>query len=747
MLMANIAWAQKPAGPDNLKAEVFGHRVTLSWEHPDLGETLLSTGFELEGVPLTDNETSLESDGWTVKTTNTSDYSCSWFRYPTSDFMGADDYDMLVGNGERSAVVFLDVMDGDDHDLHQDEWLISPVIEKAAYLEFSYFIDPRVVENGADPNYPDHYVVLASTDGGETWSEPLWDARYDASTEEGWHTVSLALADAPTDAMRVAFRAYGEYQLYDDGDTINQSLYATWAIDDVTIRASKGESTLISYFKVTLDGEELADYLTECGYVDKSGKTPGKHVYAVSSVAMDGTVSEPVSMEVTLAKIDFVPPRDFTCTSEWDEKTGKYTVSMTWDAPETDFQPAYYTVYSDNVMFGTGFTAEQGREGIGMTGCFGLYEFSIEAVYETPDGVSERVKRRLAMGVRYGVADLKAETEGKDVVLSWSAPEKDEYTVASYTVYRAGEKLTEGLKETTWRDAAVADGLYDYVVIAVYTDGVASGRTGVSHRVGDEVRMPLPYEEHFNTTFMPVNWHIENQTDRTPDKYTWYFDDKSRLGVKGEGFEGCYAAIDCKDILYRLNTTLVMPAIDLTTAQDKQDVTLSFYYSYAIGGIFKAGVEWSFDGEEWYIFDMLDKEDGFMPDESGDFHIQKADMRLGDVFKASDLAGADVIYFRFRYEAIRSNFWAIDNVSVTENVAVEKTAEDTDVVVAAAAGLLQVRAAQAIRLVEVYALDGRKLAERTGGEATVLTMPVPQSGPAIVRVTTARGVKTVKIFL
>ncbi|MDE5606386.1 MAG: hypothetical protein K2I68_03695, partial [Bacteroidales bacterium] len=84
--------AQKPAGPDNLKAEVYGHRVTLSWENPDWGETLLSTGFELKGVPLTDNETSLETDGWTVKKTNTSDYSCSWFRYPTSDFMGADNY-------------------------------------------------------------------------------------------------------------------------------------------------------------------------------------------------------------------------------------------------------------------------------------------------------------------------------------------------------------------------------------------------------------------------------------------------------------------------------------------------------------------------------------------------------------------------------------------------------------------------------------------------------------------------------
>lgn len=967
-LMANLlpcvtAWAQKPAGPDNLKSEVYGHRVTLSWENPDWGETLLSTGFELEGVPVTDNKISLETDGWTVKMTNMSDYSCSWFRYPTSDFIGADNYDVLVGNGQRSAVVFLDIMDGDDHDLHQDEWLISPVLKKAAYLEFSYYIDPRVVENGVHPEYPDHYVVIASTDGGKTWSEPLWDARYDASTEDSWHTVTLTLADVPADSMRVAFRAYGEYQLDENGDTINQSLYATWAIDDVTIRAagivptvktlsysgfeeaesdedisfeadgwtvkttndyemtttwfknpvmeddetfpmmvvegersamvwpdeagiyqdewlispeltpeagqnlsmrfsyksnvvymdeedgfiadaeghyvvvvsrdggetweetpvwdlladdegtmdeegmfyqntvtvnidaapsdkikvafraygdktgetdeetgdelgglggvwvvdevfflsapvSDGHASLISHFKVALDGKELADHVTECGYVDKSEKTPGKHIYTVSSVAMDGSVSEPVSTEVTLAEIAFAVPRNFTCTSE-PEETGKYTVRMTWDAPETDFQPAYYTVYSDNVMHGTGLTAEQGKEGIGISGCFGLYEFSIEAVYEIPDGISERVKQRLALGVRYGVVDLKAETEGKDVVLSWEAPEKNEYTVASYTVYRNGEKLTEGLKETTWRDVAVADGLYEYVVIVVYTDGVESVRTGVSHQVGDEVRMALPYEEHFNTTFLPVNWRIENQTDRTPDKYTWFFDDQSRLGVKGPGFEGCYAAIDCRNVgYYRLNTTLALPAIDLTTAKDKKNVGMSFYYSYAIGGIFKAGVEFSLDGKEWNLLDVIDKETGFKPSDDGDFHIQKADMRLGDVLLANDLNNADVIYLRFRYEATLSQFWAIDNVYVGEDLtAVEKTAEDMDVVVSAADGLLRVQAAQAIRLVEVYALDGRKLAERIGGETTGLTMPAPQSGPAIVRVTTAQGVKTVKIFL
>ncbi|MDE7149104.1 MAG: choice-of-anchor J domain-containing protein, partial [Bacteroidales bacterium] len=191
-----VVYAQQPAKPEQLKAEVVGHRVELSWKNPDVGAVLAATGFESADAEPGDR-VSLEVDGWTVKTTNNSDYSCTWFNYPTSEFTGADNYDWLIHSGERSAVVYLDVVEDGEHDMHQDEWLISPVLDKAAYLQFSSFIDPRVVINGADPTYPDHFVVVASTDGGETWGEPLWDARYDASPEGGWQTVTLALTQVP----------------------------------------------------------------------------------------------------------------------------------------------------------------------------------------------------------------------------------------------------------------------------------------------------------------------------------------------------------------------------------------------------------------------------------------------------------------------------------------------------------------------------------------------------------------------
>ncbi len=751
------AGAAKPAAPKNLEASVYGHRVTLSWANPDMGEVLAQTDFEDETVEQGD-DISLEVNGWTVKSTNTSDYSCTWFNYPTLDFMGANDYEMLIYKGLRSAVVYMDIMEDDEHKMHQDEWLISPVLNKAAYLSFSSFIDPRILEAGADPSFPDHYAVVVSTDGGKTWSDPIWDARYDATPSGGWQTVTLSLAAAPTKEMQVAFRAYGEYSIDEEtGDTINQGLHGVWAIDNVTITAAAAgaEATApIAYYVVQLDGESL-DSVQDLTYVDKSKKTPGEHTYSVLAVDVNDNESLPAQTKVNLKAFTFPAPQNFVCAPEKDEETGRYTVNITWEAPQTEFKPAYYTLYSDQAVAGTELTAEEGQEGIGISGCFGIYEFSIEAVYKSPDTVSERVIKRLALGVRFGVTDLQAKSEGADVALSWKAPQEDGFTVQSYTVYRSGVKIAENLTSTSCRDLGVADGLYQYTVIVLYADKVESVRTSIMYQKGEDVRMALPYEQHFNTTFLPEGWRIENQSQRTPDKYTWYFDDGSRLGVKGNGFEGSYAAIDCRDIgMYRLDAALLMPPFDLTTAVEKANVMLGFNYSYAIGGIFRAGVEWSIDGEEWYLLEAIDKKDGYAPVDDGDFHIQHFELRIGDVILDEDLDTAKTLYLRFRYEAARSHHWAIDNVTVGEKTAVERAnlgGEAGGVTAWAAQGVLHVNATEAIEKVEIYGVDGVKMAERAGSGESALSWAVPTSlhakKPVLVRVSTTNAVKVVKVLL
>lgn len=743
--------AQKPAAPKNLKVDtIIGHEVYLSWTNPDKGSVLFENSFEK--ADPSDLTPSFEQ-GWTVKSTNTSYYACSWFNFPTEDFIDAEEAGQLIHSGKKSAAVWLDPTE-DDHPMHQDEWLISPTVPGAAYLTFYSFIAPNILIDGADTNFPDHFVVQVSTDNGKTWSEPLWDARYDASPKEGWQKVELSLADLPTDEMKVAFHAYGDSIFDEDGDLVNTGLFFTWIIDDVTIYKSAGTSanTLIADYKITLDGEDLASTSNEY-YTDNSKKTGGEHTYSIHSVGFNGEESEPATVKVELKELVFAAPRNFTCTPTLDNATGKYTVRMTWDAPESDFQPTSYTIYNGKLLFGIDLTDKEGQEGIGMSGCFGVYQFSIVALYESPDGESEPVVRNLALGVRFGVNDLQTAISGKDVVLSWQKPYESDYTVDSYTIYRGGEKIAEGLKELSYRDVSVPDGLYQYNVIAVYEDKQESVRTSVSIQVGEPAGVSLPYSQEFATTFLPANWKIENQSQRTPDKYIWYFDDQSRLGVKGRGFEGCYAAIDCNDAPgYTRDATLELPAFDLSSVQDRSSITFSFHYSYAIGGSCNAGTEYSVDGKEWIILEMIDKGTGFTPSEDGDFHIQYATYRLGEEDAIMALIDtAKTLYLRFHYSGTMSKFFAVDNILVTADGLVSNEAgetEDVNINVSAYNGSIKIHAPQSsIKNVEVFSIQGMRLSERKGNGESFMTLPVSRRGPAIVRVTTDKGMKVAKLLL
>ncbi|MDE7148915.1 MAG: hypothetical protein K2O01_00665 [Bacteroidales bacterium] len=443
-----------------------------------------------------------------------------------------------------------------------------------------------------------------------------------------------------------------------------------------------------------------------------------------------------------------------TVTSEYDEASDEYAISIAWEAPETKFQPDYYNVYLD----GDQITWEYTEMGYTVTGCSaGIYEIGVEAQYDIPWGTSERVTSVLALGVRFGVTDLEAEMDGEDVVLSWKAPADEEHPMGTYTIYRGEEKIAEGVKETAYRDLAVADGYYQYAVIAVYADGEASVVRGtVALQVGERQRIGLPYEQKFNTTFCPKDIRLVNLSEWTPDKYGWYFDDGERLGITGEGFESGYAAIDCSEAgFYPVDAALELPAIDLTDVTEKADMVLAFNYSYATSGEDMAGVEWSLDGEEWYVLMALEPYDP-MEVEEDDFQIRKMEYVLGEADDKvlAAIRAAETLYLRFRYTATFSYHFAIDNLSVTGPVAdttdpgtAVEGLENVEVTVSAACGQVRVQAASAIHSVEVYALNGVKLAKRVGDGGTEMAFPVAFRGAALLRVTTAQGVKVVKMIL
>ena len=74
---SSVVFAE-PQTPEGVNAEVFGTRVELSWSNGDAGSPLLECGFE---------EGSFPAEGWSTKVTNNYQYLCSWFSYPSSDFL------------------------------------------------------------------------------------------------------------------------------------------------------------------------------------------------------------------------------------------------------------------------------------------------------------------------------------------------------------------------------------------------------------------------------------------------------------------------------------------------------------------------------------------------------------------------------------------------------------------------------------------------------------------------------------
>jgi subtilase family serine protease/flagellar hook assembly protein FlgD len=64
---------------------------------------------------------------------------------------------------------------------------------------------------------------------------------------------------------------------------------------------------------------------------------------------------------------------------------------------------------------------------------------------------------------------LVARGDGTDVALTWTPPDAPD--VASYRLYRDGERTAEGVVEPTYVDAGLALGTYEYVVTAVDADG------------------------------------------------------------------------------------------------------------------------------------------------------------------------------------------------------------------------------------------------------------------------------------
>ena len=693
-LLSSAAYAQDaPTPPSNLKAVQQNGYVTLTWDRVASAKTLLADDFE----------GSQFADGWTVRTTNTYDKTFTWFHFPTPEMEeGSEPEDLALWchSGKGSAVVSFDQV-GEHEDgtsAVQDEWLLTPATKGAQYLNFYTYIDPQLLEYGQYENFPDHYYVKVSHDGGATWRE-IWDARYDSNGSDGWQLVSLYLGDASEGDPIVAFEAKSGQ------DDPTSGLYFTWAIDDITLyadaagaaaaqaapsrRTSRTLAQLPSYRKfaatgnkvarpsraayrmpaaadtytVLLDGEVIAQNLKTTTYTDKSDKAPGEHRYGVRAVS-GGVQSDAAELTVTVNAAQTNAPRNVKVTPTLDKQTGKYSVLMTWDAPEGDRQPDHYECYANDAVFASWVNpTETSVEQTGVNR--GVQYYAVKAVYADPDGESALVGDLVAMGTRNTASDLNVTIDRSGAAqLTWKAPKASEQEVASYKVYRGGKEI--GLTaDTEYYDADIPEGTYDYCVKAVYADGFVSLPVSSTVSYGSERVYSLPFAEDFDSGLKPADWTVERVNTSMKTDYAWRFDNWYELPVSGGGFSGGFASM-CSSVspMVSMFAVLESPALSCTLGDgDKVYAEFDIDYSAvdkATGQKSEAGLRYSYDKEGWD--DVEGTFTGYKTGELSAGETCRPQHITLDVTKCFE--SGQPVYLGWYYNAKKAQHIAIDNIKV-----------------------------------------------------------------------------------
>lgn len=733
---AALASAGVPSAPVGLTANVEGHRVTLTWNSPDVGDVIAAEDFEGSEFP---------QGGWRRKIRNTSDYRCTWFKYPTKDFASQGNRDFYIHSGEGSAMVYFDRMapHADGSPARQDEWLISPAVDGASYLSFSYFIDPVYFMYAEYEDFNDIYCVKISNDGGTAW-ETIWDVTKGDPNQKGWQSVVLPLYGA-NENTKVAFVAQS------NPNTPEMGLFFLWVIDDVNIYASKSSSvqndnpSVIEGYNIYRDGELIAENITSLQYVDYSKKTPGQYTYQVVSV--DGEVaSEAAEISVEVKEMSFYPPSNVAVTSAYFEEYKSWEVSISWQEPEGDWKPQYYNVYCDGQLIATELPVGSFAQSEVPNG---IFEYAVTAVYEDPHGESVAVGDVIALGTRFAATNLSAEVDGNNVSLSWTAPKSSDVQVIGYNVYRANTLVAESITDTSFTDSNVQNGVYDYNVVSIYADQVLSWPVNVSVSVGKTVLMSLPYTQDFNGQFKPENWVTDVIYDDVPAIYMWSFSNPRGIMVEGDGFDGGFASIDCYESgYYSVASTLTSPVFDVSSVTDSDDIHLTFAIDYMTDDMAVASLQYSHNGgRSWeYIVETFS---GYMPAELGVNEFCSPEIL--DYSITGITAGYKAIMFRFSYDAMVDYHFALDNFKIynSKQDGIVETGIETSVFVIVSNGTFKAIAPEEIEDIEIYAIDGSRIAnfpEVNSAEFSVAS-DFLGSGIYIVKVTTDAGSVTRKISL
>lgn len=670
---ASTVWSA-PVAPGNLEAEVNGLIVDLTWDWGNTGACILNEDFEDEVFPPA---------GWDIERGYILGESGNWIRYS----FDPEDEETLTHSGYSTAMVMMadDYDEEDPTTMHQDEWLIVKPGVGAEYMEFWYFLYPELLEVGGYKDFPDHYYVKISRDGGANWTE-LWDGRWDMGNTDQVQPAALFLGDPADDDTLVAFNAVSGEE---------DSLYFLWTVDDVQFYTASEAGALRpqlstrpryalpegvrthrpfapasgarrmarrpeiewlnagqTTFRVYLDGEMVGDYIKRLNFTDYSSKEKGTHTYRVVAWnEAEDKEFDSSELDVEIGDFKFLPARDVK--GYWGAlDNGKYQIEVGWDAPDDELQPAYYNVYVNGKSIGWADAMEcpyaMGQYDMPK----GAYRFGVEAVYEYPEGKSDIVEVYVFPGTSVTPVALTVADEGESHLLSWTMPQIDEEYDApvAFHIYRGHEligKVDDGSMRFSAADAP--QGKYTYAVHALYADGSMSLPATQAVVKGEPVPAALPIQENFDSAHLPAGWDVElvDPYERVKDMYAWRFDNWFDLTPDpASGITGGFASISCLDAGFNLvESYLYSPEFDIP-AQGETVVAFNRWHSEEeIGpsGPALCELQISTDGgENWSpMVDLNTTDIDLFKASLADYAGKRAALRWGVMGRASGILAID----------------------------------------------------------------------------------------------------------
>ncbi|HNX38727.1 MAG TPA: FlgD immunoglobulin-like domain containing protein, partial [Candidatus Cloacimonadota bacterium] len=262
----------------------------------------------------------------------------------------------------------------------------------------------------------------------------------------------------------------------------NDNVMITWN--------APADTNLLTGYRVLRDGVVIFED-NSLFYLDQD-LANADYVYTVRSV-YGPAISNPSSAGTAHVEVHYVP-------GPTQANVNLSTVNLSWAAVTDAGFFQNYRIYRNGTQIGTATTLNYSDTGLAN----GTYSYTVSAMYQNGES-AQNTAASGTVDVAYSPNNLAATWEGSTVTLTWLPP-TDLLGFVEYKVYRNGLLLST-TSNLTFTDLNVGNGMQDYFVGALYTNGI----TAPSNHATANILVAYPPQNlagdvDHETGYINLNW-------------------------------------------------------------------------------------------------------------------------------------------------------------------------------------------------------------------------------------------------